>query len=207
MVRLGDVIIIGPGSEWLWAMAQFLALAATGLAILRQLAAQRSANLFEWYTELDLQWSSEAMVRARLALMRELHHRSPELGAPYAGDEMLYYFDRMGFMTARGHIRAEDLWDGGYAGIVEWYWAILEPYLTNDREHGVWHFPWFARLERAMREQDAKHKLVRPEFDRSRVDAEIADMIQNLTRKLDMQGAAAPTRRPAGGSRQQASRS
>lgn len=39
--------LIGPGSEWLWAMLQFLALATTFIAIYRQLRLRRDASTIE----------------------------------------------------------------------------------------------------------------------------------------------------------------
>jgi hypothetical protein len=47
LINTNDLVLIGPGSEWFWIMAQFVALAVTGLAIIRQLRAQRSAAVFD----------------------------------------------------------------------------------------------------------------------------------------------------------------
>ena len=77
MVRLGDLVLFGQGSEWFWSFAQFVVVAITAVAVFRQLSAQRSSNLVEHATQWDHEWEGMAMIRAKLALLLALRGRDP----------------------------------------------------------------------------------------------------------------------------------
>jgi len=187
VIRLDEFVLIGPGSEWFWVMAQFVALAGTGVAIYRQLRAQRSASLIEHMSEWDREWQAIPMVRAKLALMVELQHRDPTAGLPHTTDEVPDYFERLGYLVASGHINAADFWNDGSWSIVEFYWGILEPYIRHDRAEkpGADPYEWFEWLEREMRRIDAKRSRPHPPFDHATRDAQIADRIAVFTAKLE----------------------
>lgn len=89
-------------------MAQFLALALAGIAILRQLRAQRSANVHDQMMAWNREFEAPPMVRDRLALMLAIEHRDPGAGFPQANDEVSDFFERIGHLVSRGHGR-----DGG----------------------------------------------------------------------------------------------
>ena len=133
MIRLDDIVLIGPGSEWFWVMAQFLALAGTGAAILRQLRVERSASLFEHMTQWDHEFQGPEMTRAKLALLLAIQGRSISLGPPRNADEIPDFFERIGYLVSRGHVHADDFWNDGAWAVVEFYWAVLEPYIRHDR--------------------------------------------------------------------------
>ena len=187
MIRLDELVIFGPGSEWFWILAQFLALALTGAAIFRQLRAQRSSSLYEHMADWDTEWAGLPMVRAKLALLLELRHRDPSTGVPLVSDEVPDFFERVGYLVARGHIAAGDFWNDGGWVVVEWYWGILEPYVSHDRLSNPSTIPyeWFEWLEREMRRIDAKRNQPYPRFDESTRDAQIAERIEVFTRKLE----------------------
>ena len=187
LVSVGDLVILGPGSEWLWTMAQFIALGLTGLAIFRQLRSQRSASLYEHMAEWDQEWADVPMVRAKLSLLLELQHRDPSSGLPLLGDEVPDLFERLGYLVARGHINAEDFWQDGGWSVAEWYWQVLQPYIQSDREREPTAIPyaWFEWLERKMRQIDAEHGEAHPRFDESTRDAQIAARIEIFRLKLE----------------------
>ena len=91
--------IFGPGSEWFWAMAQFVVVVITLAGIYRQLRAQSSANAFHQMATLNDRWNSDHLVRARLALV--LHFRYEEAGAgiPSLMRPMCDFFEDIAFLT------------------------------------------------------------------------------------------------------------
>jgi hypothetical protein len=203
LIRLDDFVLIGPGSEWFWVMAQFVALAGTGVAIYRQLRSQRSASLFEHMSQWDQEWQGIPMVRAKLALMLELQHRDPAAGIPQSADEVPDFFERVGYLVARGHINADDFWNDGAWSVVEFYWGILEPYVRHDRAADpiAFTYEWFEWLEREMRRIDAKRNRPHPPFDHATREAQIADRIAIFTAKLERESPVWPGNRGHGTAR------
>jgi hypothetical protein len=80
-VRLDDLVVIGPGSEWFWAMPQFVAVVVTLVAIYRQLKAQGSANTLSGSRRCPLDgtlaaWCSRGFTRrSSLDTEADLHQR------------------------------------------------------------------------------------------------------------------------------------
>ena len=133
VIRLDDLVLIGPGSEWFWVMAQFLALAGTGFAIYRQLRAQRSATLFEHMTQWDREFEGPEMVRAKLALLLAIQGRDVAAGRPRNAEGIPDFFERLGYLVSRGHVDADDFWNDGAWEVVEFYWRLVKPYIERDR--------------------------------------------------------------------------
>ena len=167
MVRVGDLVLFGQGSEWLWSLAQFVVVAVTAIAIFRQLAAQRSADLVEHATQWDHEWEGTPMIRSKLALMLAVRGRSPEQGLPYVADEIPDLFERLGYLVHSRHIRALDFWNDGAWSVVEFYWWLLRPYIEHDRGAlpGEVSYHWFEWLETEMRRLDDAHGQQRPPYD------------------------------------------
>lgn len=129
--------IFGPGSEWLWTMAQFVALAVTGLAIFRQLRAQSWANQLAVLRLFGDEFQAEQMIRQRLRALIELAEGNRRLTP--ALDHVGGWFDGLAEARYNGHIRpkyAVEQW-----GLVsQIYWAIVSPILPELRaaDPGLW---------------------------------------------------------------------
>ncbi|MBA3687727.1 MAG: hypothetical protein H0W81_02650 [Chloroflexi bacterium] len=67
-----DGALIGPGSEWFWAMAQFVVVTITLLAIYRQVRAEGSANALQQVDSFKAHWESDQMRRIRLQIALHL---------------------------------------------------------------------------------------------------------------------------------------
>lgn len=126
LVNLQDLVIVGPGSEWFWVMAELLVLVLTGIAIFRQLRAQRSASLYQQLTEMNREFAEPWMVRNKLALMLEIQDRDLEAGFPYGSDEIADFFQRVGYLVSRKHLGADDVWNDSRS-IIAFYWSVLGP--------------------------------------------------------------------------------
>ncbi len=131
-VNTTGMALIGPGSEWLWAMLQFLALAITFIAIYRQVRAQRSVGVFQQMAAWEREWEDFEFRSLRLACLLELEGRDLAGGAPLSVGRVGDRFERLGYLVAQGHIRAADLYHGFGTGIIGW-WAVLGPSLERQR--------------------------------------------------------------------------
>ena len=136
MIDLEGFVLLGPGSEWFWVMAQFFALAGTGLAIFRQLRAQRSESRFDQLQAWNREFFEPHMVLVKLALLRALKGRTPDEGLPAAHDEVPDFFERLGYLIHRGHASSEDFWNNARP-LVSFYWGVLEPYILTSRRNGL----------------------------------------------------------------------
>ena len=186
LIDLDDFVLLGPGSEWLWIMAQFVALAVTGLAIIRQLRAQRSAAVFDQMWTWNHEFDEPSMTRHKLALMIAIQGRDPASGFPNANGEVADYFERVGYLISRGHVNIEDFWSGSRE-IVAFYWGVMAPYIEQEREGRADPsiYRWFEWLELEMRKID-KRRLGRSRaFDPAIREAAIADRIAVLRVRLD----------------------
>jgi len=137
MFTIGDVVVLGPGSEWLWTMAQFLALTVTGLAIFRQLKAQAWANQFAIFSKWADEWASPRMVRTRLAWCIQNAEGSRDLtpARVFVGR----WLDQSAAARYNGHVNPRIAWENlGEAAQI--YWALVLPLVPNFRANdpGLW---------------------------------------------------------------------
>lgn len=72
LFNLEGSAIFGPGSEWFWALAQFIVVVVTLLAVYRQLQAQAAANAVARTDSLLNQFESKEMVLAQLQVAIQL---------------------------------------------------------------------------------------------------------------------------------------
>jgi hypothetical protein len=146
IINTDGLVLFGPGSEWLWFMLQFLALATTFYAIYRQLRLQASQGAVEQVEGLNREYDSERMLRYRLAIaVAERDELAYPLGASRA---IVNFWEALGGLVRKGHLEANLYWDS--SGInCQTAWASLEPYVQQSRaDAGVpligEHFEWLA---------------------------------------------------------------
>src|SRR5438128_8780928 len=124
------MVFFGPGSEWFWAMAQFLVLLVTGLAIYRQLRTQGSANALQAQAALREQWDSSEMVRVRLAAL--MHIASARPGEPPTLTLVGNFFAEMAALRTHKHLRPTDSWEL-WSGQIQFWWALHGPWISEIR--------------------------------------------------------------------------
>jgi hypothetical protein len=122
--------IFGPGSEWLWNMAQFAALAVTGFAIYRQLRAQGSANALTAQSSLGSQWDSEPMLRFRLAAL--MHIAAGKSGWPPTLNGVGDLLEGIAVLQSHGHLQLADTWEEWSYPLQIW-WALAGPLVLQHR--------------------------------------------------------------------------
>jgi hypothetical protein len=100
--------IIGPGSEWFWAFAQFIVVVVSLFGIYRQLRSQGAANAVQRIEALEGQWTSPRMTYQRLDLAVHLRTHPPDLEGYFKARPILDFITNL-----------ENLWKQGYLGLGE----------------------------------------------------------------------------------------
>jgi hypothetical protein len=130
MVNLDGAAIFGPGSEWLWTMAQFVALTVTGVAIFRQLRAQAWANQLKLFQQFGSDFNDERMIRTKLTALidvsRGAHHLTPAM------EVVGQFFDNVANGRFNGHMHPRYAWEE-FGLVGQWYWAAFGPILPDLR--------------------------------------------------------------------------
>jgi hypothetical protein len=129
--NLDGAAIFGPGSEWLWIFAQFIALAITGLAIYRQLRAQAWANQLAIFSVYGDDFVSEKMIRTKLSALIEVAGGTRSLTPSI--DHVGQFFENVAQARFNGHMRAQFAWDE-YRIPAQWYWAVFGPLVADLRK-------------------------------------------------------------------------
>lgn len=178
-MNLSGLVIFGPGSEWFWAMAQFLVLTVTGLAIYRQLRAQGSANALGAQESLVTRWESPEMVRLRLAAL--MHIASGEPGQPPTLTIVGNFFAQVAALVTHRHVRPTDSWEIWSSQVQVW-WALIGPWLADIRAGNAGIYGEFEELAATMAELDRKNGV--PNFSPDNLAADTEYMIVRLIERL-----------------------
>jgi hypothetical protein len=200
LVNLEGSALLGPGSEWFWSMAQFVLVAGSLLGIYYQLRAQRSASLYDQSAALTREWFDEGFSVSRLAFLIEQEGRPRDSQLPSSSLEVGAFFERLGYLVARKHVRAVDIWHQLRFEIGSW-WALLEPGVRHERATsglpGI--MSWFEKLELEMRRLD--REIVGKEQVMTATDDEIRLWIDQITTwfrlRSDVRNGVLPTRKTA----------
>lgn len=130
MFQIGDVVVFGPGSEWLWTMAQFLALTITGFAIFRQLKAQAWANQFAIFSKWSDDWASLKMVRFKLAWSIQIAEGNRELTP--SRTFVSGWLNSSAAARYHGHVNPRIAWEN-LGQQAQTYWALIQPLVADFR--------------------------------------------------------------------------
>jgi hypothetical protein len=126
------IVLFGPGSEWFWTMAQFIALGVTGVAIYRQLVAQRWANQAGLVTKFNDYFDSEQMIRYKLTALQEL--RAGKAGLSPAQRRVGDFFENTALAQKNGHMNSRYAREE-FRSVAQTYWALLSPAVPSARRH------------------------------------------------------------------------
>jgi hypothetical protein len=146
IINTDGLVLFGPGSEWLWFMLQFLALATTFYAIYRQLRLQASQGAVEQVEGLNREYESERMLRYRLAIAIA---QRDEIAYPRgASSAVMNFWEGLGALVRKGHLDANLYWDS-FGNLCQLAWASLEPFVQQGRADAGEpligeHFEWLA---------------------------------------------------------------
>lgn len=167
------IVVFGPGSEWFWVMAQFVALSLTGLAIYRQLRAQAWANQFAVVTRLADWFDSEETTRHKLAALVALGEGSAILTPSLS--RCATHIDNIALGITNGHLSARIAYEE-WGDLAQMWWRYVAPVLANARSHepSLWR-AWEAWLPEIQRRDRKAGKTL--DLSPERVAWEMADAI------------------------------
>jgi hypothetical protein len=129
--NLDGAVLFGPGSEWLWIFAQFIALAVTGLAIYRQLRAQAWANQLAIFSRFGDDFDSERMTRTKLSALIEVAGGTRRMTPSI--ERVGNFFENVAQGRFNGHMRPQFAWQE-YRVAAQRYWAMFAPILGDLRQ-------------------------------------------------------------------------
>lgn len=160
LVNFDDLVIIGPGSEWFWTMLSGIVLAATFIAIYRQLHLQRDAAQIEQVRAISREWNEERMARAKLDALKSIRDRAEPAITLAAGGAVGDFWEDFAYLARAGSIDRRSIYNSLGPAVRIW-WGLLAPSAelarqqANDR--GIWtDFEWlagvFAEFDRRAKE-------------------------------------------------------
>ncbi|HEV2006177.1 MAG TPA: hypothetical protein VGQ85_06130 [Candidatus Limnocylindrales bacterium] len=192
-MAVGGVTVFGPGSEWLWTMAQFVALSVTGIAIFRQLRAQAWANQLKLFQQFSNDFNDERMIRTKLAALIDVSRGAR--GLTPSIEVVGQFFENIGEGRYHGHMHPRYAWEE-YGLVAQRYWSVFEPILPDLRRADPDLWQGWERWLGEVRERDRRAgKTV--EFSPQRAAAwipeTIAYYIERLRIEEEMKSGVIPT--------------
>jgi hypothetical protein len=124
--------IFGPGSEWFWAMAQFVVVVVTLLGIYRQLQAQASANAIGRLESLTKRWESRLLSLARVRAAMSLRYAEPQTGLTHEMFRILDFFADLGNLYREGHIGIREV-DDNWGGSIQVWTGLMRDRIKEQR--------------------------------------------------------------------------
>jgi hypothetical protein len=183
---MGDLTLIGSGSEWFWTMVSGLVVAVTFFVIYRQLQAQGAANAFQRIETVHGRWGSPELVLARLQVARALRDGTLDPDDTRV-DAVLNFFELVRDLNRQGYLGDEEIARSFGAFVVVW-WRLLEPViraqasLEGDPEMWI----GLRELEATVRAYDTKRGVDRAYVLTMPVEELLATVIQRETHRLQL---------------------
>lgn len=122
--------IIGQGSEWFWVMAQFLAISATLIFIVRQLHTQRLGNILNLLSTFNHRWESNRLLESRKAICSADSGGSKKLGNIEGG--LCDFFEELALYLKLKAVDDATVWEL-FSHQIEHYWPIMGPVIAEAR--------------------------------------------------------------------------
>lgn len=135
IINTDELVLFGPGSDWLWFMLQFFALTVTFFAIYRQLRLQASQGAIEQLTAFENEWTSERMIRWKLEVLVALRDGADPDALPPEWARIAGFWERVGALVRAGHVDRVLLWNGSGTAAITW-WATLADTINEARNEG-----------------------------------------------------------------------
>lgn len=173
------IVLIGPGSEWLWSAAQLVVVAITLLGIYYQLRLQRAANAFEQIHRIAAEWNSERLVRAKLRVLRAVAVGAPDAAVGIVAD----FWEEVASLVRAGHVDLSIAYEN-MSQPLRWWWVIMEDETRRMREiHGAMAWIHFERLYAVFerRSVDDERRLV---IDRAYVTSALPQRVKEYEDEL-----------------------
>ena len=144
--------LIGPGSEWFWAMLQFVIVAGTLIGLYRQLRLQSSQEAIEQLGAFDREWRDELHNHVSLEILVALREGIDPAHIPEGlAVSIGAFWEKIGGLVRAGHIDPELLWNGSSGGDCAVRWTTLAPLTRRLRAEAdgptyLENFEWLAGI-------------------------------------------------------------
>jgi len=133
LINFDNLVIFGPGSEWLWTMVSSVVLAVTFVAIYRQLRIQSRAAAVEQVQAAYRDWTSEGLTRAKQRILRAIEAGdTPEAMLPKVAG-VANFWEAYGRLVRTRNIDGRLLRESFGHAVVLW-WTLLADYVALVRE-------------------------------------------------------------------------
>jgi hypothetical protein len=130
--NLAGTSIFGTGSEWFWAMAQFIVVVISLFGIYRQLRSQGAANALARIQTLDRRYHSREVNAAKLSLAIQLRQGKPINDMWIRIDTVADFFETLYELYKAGFMPLDEIDERFGAGSQIW-WRLLRPTLEEAR--------------------------------------------------------------------------
>jgi hypothetical protein len=143
--------LIGPGSEWFWAMLQFVIVAGTLIGLYRQLRLQSSQEAIAQLGAFDREWRDELNNRVCLEILVALRDGVDPAHVPEGPAISIgAFWEKIGGLVRARHINPELLWNGSGGDCAVW-WTTLAPATRRLRAEAegptyLENFEWLAGI-------------------------------------------------------------
>lgn len=129
--------MVGPGSEWFWAMAQFVLVAVTIVGLYRQVRQQNAANALERMVQLQGEWNSPRMIYARICVARwrmQSTDLRPDVESTVPLAWLCNFFENLADLFEAGHVTWSEVENTWGQPLVLWWSALRETVMTAREE-------------------------------------------------------------------------
>ena len=190
LINTDGLSLIGPGSEWFWTALSGLILAVTFIAIYRQLRLQRRAAALEQLNSLHLEWGSERISRAYLAVLLAIQAGTdpgdlPEGPVATLGD----FWGKIAYMIESGIADVRLVYEY-LSPQLQTSWARLRPTVLAWRQD-AWRadvYDTFERLAAQMARMDAQRNRSTP-IDPETLSARVPGLIAQARESIEIEEA------------------
>jgi hypothetical protein len=132
LINTNGLVLIGPGSEWLWSVISDVVLVVTLAGVYFQLRGNRATRVFEQMTALRVEWSSRTERHARMAALIDLEDRPEADGLPDSAWAVGNWFERLGYLVRQGHVGMAQL-SALFGDEAPFWWTICDPFVRQTR--------------------------------------------------------------------------
>jgi hypothetical protein len=180
IVSSEPIVLIGPGSEWLWSAAQFVVVAITLVGIYYQLRLQRAANAFEQIHRIAAEWNSERLVRAKLRVLRAAAFGAHDASAVGIVAD---FWEEVASLVRAGHVDLSIAYENMGQPLRFW-WVLMEDETRRLRDmQGAMAWVHFERMYAVFERRSVgdERRLV---IDRAHVTSGLPQRVQDYEDEL-----------------------
>lgn len=190
--------ILGPGSEWFWAAAQFVVVVISLVGIYRQLKSQGAANAIQRIETLVGEYSSSRMIYSRLVLAHHLRYEPPSLEGFMKARSTLDFFIDLANLDEMGYLSLKEI-EATWGRSIQVWTALTAPLVEIARRNeGRDDLYDLSGLVARLRALDAKRGIaplvIDEETGNSLLDYSITMHTADLKQEADYRSGIIPTR-------------